>query len=177
MQIIETGLSGCFIIEPRVFADERGYFFESFNAKTFKEKTGLSTAFVQDNESKSNYGVIRGLHFQTGAFAQAKLVRVTRGSVLDVAVDIRQDSPTYLQHIAVELSDTNKRQLFIPHGFAHGFAVLEDDTQFNYKCDNYYDKASEGGLYYNDPKLAIDWKIPADKQIISEKDMALPHIV
>jgi dTDP-4-dehydrorhamnose 3,5-epimerase len=177
MQIIETGLAGCFIIEPRVFADERGYFFESFNAKTFKEVTGVSVTFVQDNESKSNYGVIRGLHFQTGAFAQAKLVRVTRGAVLDVAVDIRKDSPTYLQHIAVELSDTNKRQLFIPHGFAHGFAVLEDDTQFNYKCDNYYDKASEGGLFYNDPKLAIDWTIPAEKQIISEKDMVLPPII
>lgn len=176
MQVIETGLAGCFIIEPRVFEDERGYFFESFNAKTFKEVTGVSVNFVQDNESKSNYGVIRGLHFQTGAFAQAKLVRVTRGAVLDVAVDIRKDSPTYLQHIAVALSDANKRQLFIPHGFAHGFAVLEDDTQFNYKCDNYYDKASEGGLLYNDPKLAIDWKIPSEMQIISEKDMLLPPI-
>jgi dTDP-4-dehydrorhamnose 3,5-epimerase len=176
MQIINTILSGCFIIEPRVFADERGYFFESFNQNTFQEKTGLNINFVQDNESKSNYGVVRGLHFQRGIWAQAKLVRVTSGKVIDVAVDLREDSPTYLQHVAVELSAENKRQLFVPRGFAHGFSVLEDNTQFNYKCDNYYNKESDGGIFLGDEKLNIDWQIPCEKWIVSEKDRILPKL-
>ncbi len=173
MNIEETSLKGCFIIKPRVFEDGRGYFFESFNKSRFQEHTGLNIDFVQDNEAKSDYGVIRGLHFQVGQHAQAKLVRVVAGSVLDVVVDCRPDSPTYLQHFSLVLSAKNFLQLFIPRGFAHGYAVLEDGTLFSYKCDNYYNKESEGGIFYADERLNIDWQIPAEKMIISEKDLAL----
>ncbi|SDZ81187.1 dTDP-4-dehydrorhamnose 3,5-epimerase [Bizionia paragorgiae] len=174
MKAIPTKLKQCFIIEPSVFIDSRGYFFESFNQKTFNELIGQKVDFVQDNESYSTKGVLRGLHFQKEEWAQAKLVRVVKGCVLDVAVDIRKDSPTYGDYLSVELSDDNKKQLFIPRGFAHGFVVLSDTAIFSYKCDNYYNKASEGGIIYNDTTLNIDWKLPFDKLIISEKDSILP---
>ncbi|KLT64051.1 dTDP-4-dehydrorhamnose 3,5-epimerase [Pedobacter sp. BMA] len=173
MEITETGIKDCLILKPRVFDDARGYFFESFNQQTFEDKTGLSGAFVQDNQSYSSYGVIRGLHAQTGAFAQAKLVRVTKGEVLDVAVDVRPGSPTYGQHVAVRLSAENKLQLYIPRGFVHGFSVLSETVEFLYKCDNFYNKASETGVIYNDRDLNIDWLIPAGMESISEKDMLL----
>ncbi len=176
MEILKTPLVGCLIVKPTVYADERGYFFESFNRETFHKLSGMDIDFVQDNQAKSNYGIIRGLHFQQGEFAQAKLVRVLQGKVLDVVVDYRADSPTYLQHFAIELNDENNIQLFVPRGFAHGYSVLEDDTIFVYKCDNYYHKASEGGIYFNDPSLHIDWKIPEDKMILSEKDQQLPRL-
>lgn len=168
MNIIETEIEGVFIIEPRVFEDERGYFFESFNAKLWKEKTGVELEFVQDNESKSNKGVLRGLHFQAPPYAQAKLVRVVSGKVLDVAVDLRKGSKTYGQHVTAVLSAENKRQFFIPEGFAHGFLTLEDNTIFSYKCTGFYNHESEGGLMWNDPILNIDWKI--NNPILSEKD-------
>ncbi len=174
MNATETKLKGCFILEPRVFKDERGYFFESFNEKLFNELTGTDTHFVQDNQSYSSKGVLRGLHYQTGDWAQAKLVRVVSGSVLDVAVDMRPGSETYGQHVAVELSAENKKQLFIPRGFAHGFIVLSDTAEFAYKCDNFYNKDSEGGVIYNDAKLGIDWGLPEDTLIVSEKDKELP---
>jgi dTDP-4-dehydrorhamnose 3,5-epimerase len=173
MEIQETGLKDCLIIKPKVFEDSRGYFFESFNARTFKEKTGQSGEFVQDNQSFSSYGVIRGLHAQTGEFAQAKLVRVLRGEVLDVAVDVRPNSPTYGKHISVKLSAENRLQLYVPRGFLHGFSVLSETAEFFYKCDNFYHKESELGIIYNDPTLAIDWLIPTDKQAVSEKDLIL----
>jgi dTDP-4-dehydrorhamnose 3,5-epimerase len=173
MEIEQTGLKDCLIIKPRVFEDPRGYFFESFNQSTFEEKTGLSGRFVQDNQSYSCYGVIRGLHAQTGEFAQAKLVRVTKGEVLDVAVDVRPSSPTYGKHIAVRLSAENKLQLYIPRGFVHGFSVLSDTAEFLYKCDNFFNKASETGVIYNDPELNIDWLIPEEDQAISDKDLLL----
>ncbi|MDQ1141113.1 dTDP-4-dehydrorhamnose 3,5-epimerase [Pedobacter agri] len=173
MEIEQTGLKDCIIIKPRVFEDPRGYFFESFNKQTFEEKTGLSGDFVQDNQSYSSYGVIRGLHAQTGAFAQAKLVRVTKGEVLDVAVDARPGSPTYGKHIAVRLSAENKLQLYIPRGFVHGFSVLSETAEFLYKCDNFFNKASETGVIYNDADLNIDWLIPADQASISDKDLLL----
>ncbi|MCX2582846.1 MULTISPECIES: dTDP-4-dehydrorhamnose 3,5-epimerase [unclassified Pedobacter] len=173
MEIEQTGLKDCIIIKPRVFEDPRGYFFESFNKQTFEEKTGLSGDFVQDNQSYSAYGVIRGLHAQTGAFAQAKLVRVTKGEVLDVAVDARPGSPTYGQHVAVRLSAENKLQLYIPRGFVHGFSVLSETAEFLYKCDNFFNKASETGVIYNDADLNIDWMIPQDQQSVSEKDLLL----
>lgn len=173
MEIQETGLKDCLIIKPRVFDDPRGYFFESFNKNTFEEKTGLSGNFVQDNQSFSSYGVIRGLHAQSGAFAQAKLVRVLKGEVLDVAVDIRPGSPTYGKHISVKLSAENRLQLYVPRGFLHGFSVLSETAEFFYKCDNFYNKASELGVIYNDADLAIDWMIPADKAAISDKDLIL----
>jgi dTDP-4-dehydrorhamnose 3,5-epimerase len=176
MEVIKTKLEGCLIIQPKVFGDERGYFLETFNQKTFEEKTGLHIQFVQDNESKSSYGVVRGLHFQNGEHAQAKLVSVSKGKVLDVAVDIRKDSPTFMQYITIELSGENKTQLFIPRGFAHGFAVLEDDTVFTYKCDNFYNKQSEGGIFLGDHQLAIDWQVPTEKWIMSEKDKGLPKV-
>lgn len=174
MEILTTRLKGCLLIKPSVFADDRGYFFESFNEKRFFELTGQSVQFVQDNQSRSSYGVLRGLHFQKGQCAQAKLVRVLSGEVLDVAVDLRPSSPTFGQHVSAILSAENKRQLFIPRGFAHGFVVLSEQAEFFYKCDNYYHKAAEGGLIYNDPELNIDWKIPADKITVSEKDQVLP---
>jgi dTDP-4-dehydrorhamnose 3,5-epimerase len=173
MEIEQTGLKDCVIIKPRLFNDARGYFFESFNQNTFEEKTGLSGRFVQDNQSLSSYGVIRGLHAQAGEFAQAKLVRVLKGEVLDVAVDARPSSPTYGQYIAVKLSAENNLQLYIPRGFYHGFSVLSETAEFFYKCDNFYNKASERGVIYNDPQLNIDWQIPVEKHEISEKDLAL----
>jgi len=174
MKIKETGLEGCVIIEPAVFDDGRGYFFESFNQKEFEEKTRVNTTFVQDNQSMSQRGVLRGLHFQKGEFAQAKLVRVIKGSVLDVVLDLRPKSPTFGEIFTLELSEENKLQLYIPRGFAHGFSVLEDNTIFSYKCDNYYNKESEGGIIYNDSQLQIDWKLEEKEMILSEKDKGLP---
>ena len=176
MTATETKLKGCFIIEPKVFKDPRGYFFESFNQNKFNELIGKTIDFVQDNESFSSKGVLRGLHFQTGAYAQAKLVRVIEGAVLDVVVDIRKESPTFSEHFSIELSEDNKRQLFVPKGFAHGFIVLSETAIFSYKCDNFYDKASEQGLRYDDPSLGIDWKLPANEFIVSEKDLVLPTL-
>jgi dTDP-4-dehydrorhamnose 3,5-epimerase len=176
MKVTETNLKGCFLIEPAVFKDSRGYFFETFNQSKFEALTGQSGHFVQDNQSSSTYGVIRGLHFQKGDSAQAKLVRAIEGSVLDVAVDIREGSPTYGQWFSVELSADNNLQLYIPRGFAHGFSVLTETAVFAYKCDNNYDKASEGGIAYNDPKLGIDWGIPEANRSLSEKDLALGGI-
>lgn len=174
MTVTQTPLQDCFILEPNVFGDERGYFFESFNTTTFEEKTGVKTNFVQDNEAFSNRGVLRGLHFQKGEFAQAKLVRVIKGKVLDVAVDVRPNSKTFGKHFSIILSEENKKQLFVPRGFAHGYSVLEDNTIFAYKCDNFYNKASEGGILYNDPNLAIDWMLDESEIILSEKDKKLP---
>lgn len=173
MQIKETILKGCFILEPNVFEDDRGYFFESYNEKIMEETLGYKPNFVQDNQSKSSYGVIRGLHMQAGNYAQAKLVRVLEGKVLDVAVDVRKGSETYGQHIAVELSGENKKQLFIPRGFLHGFSVLSETAVFFYKCDNFYDKSSEYGVKYNSKALSIDWGINAEDVKISEKDNQL----
>ena len=169
MKITTTAIEGVVILEPKVFGDERGYFFESFSQREFEEKV-CKTTFVQDNESSSRYGVLRGLHFQKPPHAQAKLVRVVKGKVLDIAVDIRKGSPTFGHHVSIELSGENKRQLFIPRGFAHGFAVLSDEVVFQYKCDNYYVPHSEGGILWNDPALGIDWKLPAEDVILSEKD-------
>lgn len=176
MNIQPTPLEGCYIIEPKVFGDERGYFFESFNQKKFRELTRSDTVFVQDNQSFSTRGVLRGLHFQKGQSAQAKLVRVVKGGVLDVAVDLRKGSATYGKHLSLEISEKNNLQLFIPRGFAHGFVVLSDEAIFQYKCDNYYDKAAEGGIYYDDPDLAIDWVLPDEELIISDKDIELPGL-
>lgn len=174
MKVEHTHLEGCFIITPKVFGDERGYFFESFNQDIFEKETGVSVNFVQDNQSKSSKGVLRGLHFQKGKHAQAKLVRVIKGKVLDVAVDVRPNSKTYGQHVSVILDETNNKQLFVPRGFAHGFLVLEDHTIFSYKCDNFYNKQSEDGIIYNDPSLNIDWNFPERELILSEKDLLLP---
>lgn len=176
MNAKETKLEGCFVIEPNVFNDDRGYFFESFNQKTFNKLVNQEVTFVQDNESFSSRGVLRGLHYQSGASAQAKLVRVVKGSVLDVAVDIREGSETYGQHVAVELSESNKKQLFVPRGFAHGFIVLSPTAIFSYKCDNFYNKASEGGIIYNDKDLNIDWRLDEKEFVISEKDLLLPNL-
>ncbi|WP_242921408.1 dTDP-4-dehydrorhamnose 3,5-epimerase [Pontibacter liquoris] len=170
MELITTPLKDCFVIKPAVFDDPRGYFFESFNELRFNELTGTNTHFVQDNQSFSSYGVLRGLHFQKGAHAQAKLVRVLQGEVLDVAVDLRKESPTFGQHFTVVLSAQNKLQLFIPRGFAHGFVVLSQEAEFFYKCDNYYHKEAEGGILYNDADLGIDWQLPAQDIQVSEKD-------
>ena len=175
MKVIKTNIEGVVIIEPRIFKDNRGYFFESFSQQEFEEKV-CKTTFVQDNESKSSYGVLRGLHFQKPPFAQSKLVRVIKGAVLDVAVDIRKGSPTYGQHVAVELTEENHRQFFIPKGFAHGFSVLTDEIIFQYKCDNFYAPQHEGALAWDDPELAIDWQIPADKITLSEKDKCHPKL-
>ena len=169
MNVIKTDIDGVVIIEPKVFEDSRGYFFESFNELEFINKVGI-VDFVQDNESKSSYGVMRGLHFQKPPYSQAKLVRCVRGRVLDVAVDIREGSPTYGQHVAVELSEDNHRQFFIPKGFAHGFAVLSDEAVFQYKCDEFYHPEVDGGINILDESLGIDWKIPTDKALLSEKD-------
>jgi len=174
MKAIETKLKGCFIIEPTIFNDDRGYFFETFNQQKFQELIGEKVNFVQDNESFSSRGVLRGLHYQKGEHAQAKLVRVTHGKILDVAVDLRKNSSTFGEHISVEISSENKKQLFVPRGFAHGFVVLSDTVTFLYKCDNFYNKASEGGIIYNDKALNIDWKIPQKELIISQKDTILP---
>ena len=169
MNVISTSIPDVKILEPRVFEDARGHFFESFSQQLFTEKVS-DTVFVQDNESRSTYGVLRGLHFQRPPMAQAKLVRVVEGSVLDVAVDIRTDSPTYGQHVSVELSAENKRQLFIPRGFAHGFVVLSPTVVFQYKCDNYYSPEHDGGIAWNDPDLKIDWQVPMEDVVLSEKD-------
>jgi dTDP-4-dehydrorhamnose 3,5-epimerase len=174
MTIIDTPLEGCFVLEPTVYEDSRGYFLETFNQLDFQKLTGIEVHFVQDNESFSTKGVLRGLHYQNGAHAQAKLVRVIQGHVLDVAVDIRPNSPTFGQHFATELSETNKRQLFIPRGFAHGFVVLGDSALFSYKCDNYYHKAAEAGIRYNDSDLNIDWRLSKDQLMLSAKDKDLP---
>ena len=169
MEIEKTAIEGLLIIKPRVFEDARGYFFESFSQREFEEKVGKVT-FVQDNESMSSYGVMRGLHFQRPPYTQSKLVRCVRGAVLDVAVDIRKDSPTYGQHVAVELSEQNRLQFFIPHGFAHGFAVLSETAVFQYKCDNFYAPQADGGISILDQSLDIDWRIPVERAILSEKD-------
>ena len=174
MKVEQTPLKDCYIIHNTVFKDNRGYFFESFNQQKFTELTGLDVHFVQDNQSASTKGVLRGLHFQKGDAAQAKLVRVLQGSVLDVAVDLRKNSPTYGQHFTIELTDVSNTQLFVPRGFAHGFVVLSDTAVFFYKCDNFYNKAAEGGLMYNDPQLNIDWRLPKSELILSEIDLANP---
>lgn len=170
MEVIKTALEGVVIIEPKVFGDARGYFFESFSQREFEEKV-RPINFVQDNESMSSYGVMRGLHFQAPPFTQSKLVRCVKGKVLDVAVDIRKGSPTYGQHVAVELSEENHRQFFVPRGFAHGFAVLSETAIFQYKCDNFYAPQADGGISIKDNSLGIDWQIPMDKAILSEKDL------
>ena len=169
MEVIKTDIEGVVIIEPRIFCDERGYFYESFSQREFEEKV-CHTVFVQDNQSKSSYGVLRGLHFQKPPYAQSKLVRCIKGAVLDVAVDIRKGSPTYGKYVAVELTEDNHRQFFVPRGFAHGFAVLSDEAVFQYKCDNFYNKESEGSVAWNDETLAIDWHLPIDKIVLSDKD-------
>lgn len=175
MEVVETNIEGVIIIEPRIFKDDRGYFFESFSQREFEEKV-CKTTFVQDNESKSGYGVLRGLHFQKPPFAQSKLVRVIKGAVLDVAVDIRKGSLTFGQYVSVELTGENHRQFFIPRGFAHGFSVLSEEVIFQYKCDNFYSPQSEGAIAWNDPDLNIDWRIPVEEVILSEKDSKHPKL-
>lgn len=176
MEVIKTEIDGVLILEPRIFGDARGYFFESFNAKEFAEKTGLEVNFVQDNESMSRYGVVRGLHFQKPPYTQSKLVRVVKGRVLDVAVDIRKGSPTYGKYVAVELSAENHRQLFISKGFAHGFSVLSEEVVFQYKCDAYYAPQSEGAIIWNDPSIGIDWKVSNEDVLLSDKDRNHPAL-
>lgn len=173
MEAIKTNIDGVFIIEPRVFSDARGYFFESYSERDFNAQV-REIHFVQDNESKSSYGVMRGLHFQRPPFTQSKLVRCVKGAVLDVAVDIRKGSPTYGQHVAVELTEDNHRQFFVPRGFAHGFSVLSEEAVFQYKCDNFYHPEADGGISILDTSLGIDWRIPTDKAILSEKDTKHP---
>ena len=175
MEVIKTSIDGVFIIEPRIFEDSRGYFFESFSQREFEEKIGPIN-FVQDNESKSSYGVMRGLHFQRPPFTQSKLVRCVKGAVLDVAVDIRKGSPTYGQHVAVELTEDNHRQFFIPKGFAHGFAVLSEIAVFQYKCDEFYHPEADGGISILDDSLGIDWHIPTEKALLSDKDTKHPSL-
>ena len=175
MKVIATAIKDVVIIEPQVFGDDRGYFFESYSQQQFDQAV-RPVRFVQDNESKSRRGVLRGLHFQTGAAAQSKLVRVVQGRVLDIAVDIRRGSPTFGKHVAVELTAKNHRQLFVPRGFAHGFSVLSDEAVFQYKCDNYYAPGSEGGIAWDDPALAIDWRLPAGEILLSEKDRRHPKL-
>ena len=176
MRITQTDIEGIVVVEPQVFGDERGYFFESFNLRDFCAATGRDIHFVQDNESRSHYGVVRGLHFQRPPYAQAKLVRVVEGEVLDVGVDIRRDSPTYGKYAAVRLSSLNKRQLFLPKGIAHGFAVLSEVAVFQYKCDEYYHPEAEGAIAWNDSTLAIDWGIPSDEVVLSAKDSKNPPL-
>jgi dTDP-4-dehydrorhamnose 3,5-epimerase len=176
MTITPTPIQGLIILTPRVFNDDRGYFFESFNEATFNEAAGYEVKFVQDNQSFSTKGVFRGLHLQRGQHAQAKLVRVTQGEVLDVAVDLRKGSATYGQYYSVLLTAENNNQFFVPRGFAHGFVVLSDTAVFQYKCDNYYNKQAEGGLHFADPELAIDWKLPLDQLLVSDKDKELPFL-
>jgi dTDP-4-dehydrorhamnose 3,5-epimerase len=176
MTFKETKLKDCYLIEPKIIKDDRGYFMESFNEKTFNEKTGKTVHFVQDNQSYSSKGVLRGLHYQTGEFAQAKLVRVIQGEVLDVAVDIRPESETFGQYESVILSAENQKQFFVPRGFAHGFLVLSDTATFFYKCDNFYNKESEGGIIYNDAGIGINWNFAFENLLISEKDQILPTL-
>jgi dTDP-4-dehydrorhamnose 3,5-epimerase len=175
MNIIQTDILDVKIVEPRIFGDNRGYFFESFSLRDFKEMVA-DVDFVQDNESKSCYGVVRGLHFQKPPYSQAKLVRVVKGKALDVAVDLRRSSPTFGKHVSVELSDENHRLLYIPKGFAHGFAVLSEEVVFQYKCDEYYAPQSEGAIAWDDPDLGIDWKLPLEDVILSEKDKKHPRL-
>jgi dTDP-4-dehydrorhamnose 3,5-epimerase len=176
MEVIKTKIDGVLIIEPKVFGDARGYFFESFNAREFAEKTGMDITFVQDNESRSKYGVLRGLHFQLPPYTQSKLVRVVKGRVLDVAVDLRKGSPTYGQHVSCELTEDNHRQFFVPKGFAHGFCVLSEDAIFQYKCDNFYAPQADGGISILDASLGIDWGIEMDQALLSEKDTKHPSL-
>lgn len=173
MPFVETGFPGLWVFEPMVFEDSRGFFYEAYNEKIFGAR-GIDIKFVQDNQSRSTYGVVRGLHYQKPPFAQAKLVRALVGSILDVVVDIRKGSPTYGKAFSIELSAQNKKQLYIPHGFAHGFSVLSDVAEVLYKCDQFYNKASEGGILYNDPVLKIDWRVPLNEAIVSDKDIVLP---
>ena len=174
MRVLNTDIEGVVIVEPKVFGDERGYFMESYSERDFEVHTGLNVSFVQDNESCSKRGVLRGLHFQKEPYAQAKLVRVVQGRVLDVAVDIRPESPTFGKYVMTELSGDNHRQMFIPKGFAHGYVVLEDDTVFQYKCDEYYHPEAEGGIAWNDPQIGIEWPIAEGEVILSEKDKNRP---
>ena len=176
MTFTESALQGCFIIEPKVLKDDRGYFMESYNLRTFQDKTGITQPFVQDNQSFSTKGVLRGLHYQTGEHAQAKLVRVIQGEVLDVAVDIRPNSPTFGKYESVLLTGENQKQFYIPRGFAHGFLVLSDTALFFYKCDNFYNKESEGGIIYSDASIGIDWKMNLNELLVSEKDAILPEL-
>jgi dTDP-4-dehydrorhamnose 3,5-epimerase len=176
MTFTETKLKGCFVLEPTIFADDRGYFLESFNVQRFNTGIHETVSFVQDNQSFSNYGTIRAIHYQIGEYAQAKLVRVLSGKVLDVAVDLRKNSPTFGQYVAIELSDENKKQLFIPRGFGHGFSVLSDTAECFYKCDNYYNKDAEGGIIYKDQTLNIDWKVQSENIMVSDKDLILPSL-
>lgn len=176
MEVIKTDIEGVVIIEPKIFGDARGYFYESFNADEFESKTGVKTTFVQDNQSKSSYGVLRGLHFQKPPYAQSKLVRVVQGCVVDVAVDIRKGSPTFGKYVAVELSDENHRQLFIPRGFAHGFIVKSPTAIFQYKCDNLYAPQAEGAIAWDDPKIGIDWGVDTNDILLSEKDKHHPTL-
>lgn len=176
MKIEETSLKGSFIIQPSVFEDHRGYFFESYNQKLLDEALGYSPQFVQDNQSKSTYGVLRGLHLQLGVLSQAKLVRAIEGEILDIIVDVRPESTHFGEYFSLKLSAENKKQLLVPRGFAHGFVVLSETATIHYKADNYYNKEAESGLLYNDPEMNIDWQIPADKIITSEKDLLLPTL-
>jgi dTDP-4-dehydrorhamnose 3,5-epimerase len=176
MRIEQTSLQDCFIVHDSFLGDARGYFFESFNKRTFQQQTGIEVEFVQDNQSASQRGVLRGLHFQFGEYAQAKLVRVLKGAVLDIAVDLRKSSPSFGQHVAVELSEESHTQLYVPRGFAHGFVVLSDSATFFYKCDNFYNKSMEGGIIYNDADLGIDWQIGEEELILSDKDKILPRM-
>jgi dTDP-4-dehydrorhamnose 3,5-epimerase len=174
LELQKTPLKDCFIVIPRAFEDARGVFCETYNWQTFQKATGLTIEFVQDNQSSSKKGVLRGLHFQTGVTAQAKLVRAVQGNVLDIVVDLRKDSKTFGESFSLELSAENRKQLFVPRGFAHGFITLSETSIFGYKCDHYYDAASEGGIIYNDATLALDWRLPEEQFIISEKDLQLP---
>lgn len=176
MAFIPTEIKDVWVIEPKIFEDDRGYFYESFNADQFNNETGLNVNFVQDNQSKSNKGVLRGLHYQVGEHAQAKLVRVLQGSVQDIAVDLRKNSPTFGKYFSIILSGENHKQLFVPRGFAHGFLVLEDNTIFAYKCDNFYNKESEGGMIYNDETINVKWELAQSDYILSEKDTILPNL-
>ncbi|NNK88551.1 MAG: dTDP-4-dehydrorhamnose 3,5-epimerase [Flavobacteriaceae bacterium] len=174
MKLESTSLKDCFLITPVLFKDNRGHFFESFNKNEFRDKTGIDINFVQDNQSMSSKGVLRGLHFQKGQYAQAKLIRVAKGKILDVCVDIRPDSETFMKWIAIVLDDVEHKQLFIPRGFAHGFLALEDQTIVNYKCDNFYNKDFESGIIYNDKTLNIDWNLSGETPVLSQKDLSLP---
>lgn len=177
MKVFNTPINECIVIEPKVFFDERGYFFESFNERVFEGKTGLNVRFIQDNQSKSSKGVLRGLHYQRGEYQQAKLVRVLQGEVLDVVLDLRKDSSTYGKHFTQVLSDENFTQVYIPRGCAHGFIVKSETAIFSYKCDNVYNKESEGGIIYNDPSLGIDWEYDLNEVIVSDKDKDLPLFI
>ena len=176
MEVIKTAIEGVLIIEPKIWGDDRGYFFESYSARDFVAKTGMDITFVQDNESKSRYGVLRGLHFQNPPYTQSKLVRVIKGRVLDVAVDIRKGSPTYGQYVSCELTAENHRQFFVPKGMAHGFVVLSEEAVFQYKCDEFYHPEAEGAIAWDDKDLNIDWPIPATDVVLSEKDKHHPFL-